>query len=147
MLNTILVLTIIFLSRVTVAHEDSEDILNEKNVVQHEIYDIRNSKAKIHVIVRNDGHTLGKPFVVEVRPDCKGDGDWATLPVVDTESACDVSLGATKMNKAGNEIIITLRGPNKAAYNSGSLKVLKSEKPLCSSETKEQKFNLASFCK
>lgn len=127
------------------AHEG--ETIDPTTLVKHDIFDIRGTKGRVHVLVHKNGHTLGKPFVIEIRPDCEGNADWNKLPVMDVESACEVSVSSTKINKAGNEIIVRIKGPDQKAYNSGDLKILKSKASICSKEIKEQRFDISSFCK
>jgi hypothetical protein len=148
MKKIIFVTVLLSIVRLASAHEDANaDILDEKNVIKHEVFDIKGTKGSVHVVIRNDGHTTGKPFLVELRPDCEGNGDWTKLPVVDVESACEVAISSTKINKSGSQIILNVKGPNQKAYNSGNLKVLKSNSPLCDPNPKQHRFDISTFCK
>jgi hypothetical protein len=105
------------------------------------------AQGKIHVVIRSDGHVLAKPYIVEVRPQCKSKKtNWKELPVVDMESACKVEVESLQISVERGEITIQIHDTDAEDYRRKSFRSPGKVVPVCSPQAKTFSIPLASLC-
>ena len=111
-------------------------------------YDVGGDVGKLFVTIRKDGHLLGKPFNVELRPQCgQKKSAVADLRVVDMESAC--RLDKESLSWDPNLKKLSLRMWDVAAQDH-SLKVLSQQSTQsipCEGNAKTFVFDLSNLCR
>ena len=122
--------------------------LQKANTLVHKSYKIPNSKGVAHVVVRNDGHTVGNPFSIELRPDCKpGNTKVEDLHVKDVYSSCKAFEGDFVVSPDGNKIQFQVYKPDNASLQKAVVNNIRLEKTPCLAEPEMVEFNLKKFCK
>jgi hypothetical protein len=104
-------------------------------------------QGKIHVVIRSNGHVLAKPYVVEIRPQCKSTkSDWRSLRVVDMESACKVDIESLSLSVERREISIQIYDTDAEDYRLKSFRNPGKVKPVCLKQPKNFTVSLDNLC-
>lgn len=135
------------------AHED-EFTYNPsaENLISVQSLRVDNQIGDVFVIVRNDGHLLGHPYIIELRPNCGGvEKDWKKLKVADSQSACFVMKGTESVDPSNKTLSLKIYEANSVMMNVASMtepvqgKAL-DVKPQCSPTATVFTFQLKNFC-
>jgi hypothetical protein len=119
----------------------SEDVVAVKTFETEE-------QGKIHVVIRKDGHVLAKPFIVEIRPQCKSKKTaWREIRVADMESACKVEIESLSMAVDRGEITIQIHDTDAEDYRRRSLRSPGRVIPKCMKQPTIFTIPLANLCR
>jgi hypothetical protein len=106
------------------------------------------AQGKVHVVIRKDGHVLAKPFIVEIRPQCKSKKtNWRELRVADMESACKVEVESLSMAVDRGEITIQIHDTDAEDYRRRSLRSPGRVVPKCLKQPTLFTVPLANLCR
>lgn len=129
--------------------EDSVEIVSKKD---HEVRLLRKMKFKdnqyVYVTARNNGHVLGQNLIVQTRVSCDGEAaDFSELPILDSQSVCNMQPESIVMNKKKTAIAMWSKSANIEKYNDELAEGKTPSKVSCNEENEMLKFSLKSLCK
>ena len=111
------------------------------------VADKTKTKKSLHVVIRKDGHLIGKPFIIEIRADCRGSGaSWRKLEVGDMESACGVRRETLKYDPDNASVQIEYFDTDADAFNEESLHARDPVSPRCETKTKTFQVKFSELC-
>lgn len=149
MMKKLIVCLIMLAIQVAFAGEEEDGSVNPspKHLVTTKVLATK-AAGKVHVVLRNDGHVLAKPFMVEFRPECKGkQTDWKQLRVADMESACKVEINSLAVNDAKGEITVKLYETDAEDYRRRSERSPGEVVPKCLNTPTVFTVNVANLCR
>ncbi|UOF02373.1 hypothetical protein [Bdellovibrio reynosensis] len=122
------------------------DVVGEKTI------QLKDNKGEAIVISRENEEGMGRPYTIELRVNCTGSKTkWETLPVVESESVCDVKPRSARLTGDGKSVAIMIRETDSDEYNRLSKTMdpaaLGEMKPICKKAAKELRFSLEGHCK
>lgn len=122
--------------------------LTVDDIVSFKSFDVKPPVHKVFVLIRKDGHSMNRPFVIEVRPTCAPQisEEWAKFEVRDGSSVCGMDPKSLKYDSKANEIKIDYVEPDVAFYQSQIDSKVKKIKQRCLKERKTMSFSIAQLC-
>lgn len=122
--------------------------LQVNDLLTFKSFDVAAPVHRVFVLVRKDGHSINRPFVVEVRPTCeKGVENWSILKVADSESLCGVDPQSIKYDPKTNSVQIDYVEPDAQFYRDQISKKIKKIKERCLSERQTLSLPLDRLCR
>lgn len=87
------------------ATEEEAESAAPKKVVYLNSLDLKDNRGRVNILVHTDGHTNGRGYVIELRPDCRlAARPWKELEVRDMEAQCFIDIKSIKFDQA-NEVV------------------------------------------
>jgi hypothetical protein len=126
------------------AHEGHDDNYELRLLKTIELKD----KQVVYLTVRDQGHVLGQPFIVETRVSCQGPvTEVSKLPVHDSYSVCDMQPESIKLNKQRTAVAMKSKSADINSYYSDIEKGVQRTEVRCRPKTEILKFTLQNLCK
>ncbi|XGC82134.1 hypothetical protein ACES2L_06505 [Bdellovibrio bacteriovorus] len=130
----------------------SSEVFAATDVVGEKTIQLKDSKGEAIVVTRENDENIGRPYTIELRMNCAGTkGKWETLPVVATESVCDVKPRSARLTGDGKSVAIMVRETDSDEYNRLSKTMdpaaMGEMKPVCKKAARELRFSLEGLCK
>ncbi|MBX3017541.1 MAG: hypothetical protein KF767_06620 [Bdellovibrionaceae bacterium] len=131
--------------------EDTDDghghDLTVDALVDWKAFDAKAPWHKVFALIRKDGHSMNRPFVLEIRAACReyASQDWSALKVGDQESLCGVDPSSLRLD--GDAVVIEYVEPDAEFYKEQIGKRVKKIKQRCLKERKTLRLSLQHLCK
>lgn len=104
--------------------------------------------AYMYLSVRDQGHVLGQPFVVETRLSCVGEvEDIKELEVVDSYSVCNMLPDSVVINTKATAVGMIVKSADIDRYDRDIASGLESPDIQCYEQNEMLKFSLKNLCK
>lgn len=139
----------------------SEGRLQKSVTLYHGQFEVPEGKGTVHVIIREDGHVYGQPYVVELRPDCGVGGrslefsggtskpaDVSQLHVKDAYSSCGLPPAqAISLTEDSTQLRLNIFELDSLAIQKAVDRNQSVQTPPCKSQSKEVLIDLKRFCR
>lgn len=148
MKSTILTLIAITFSFQAYAQNNAKIVSKE----DHQVRLLKKMKIKnnsyVYITARDNGHILGQNIIVQTRVSCDGEAsDFSELPVIDSQSVCNMKPDSIIMNKKKTAVAMMSKSANIEKYNDELAEGKNPSQIACNEETETLKFSLKSMCK
>jgi hypothetical protein len=129
----------------------AEDDLKIVTKEDHQVRLLKTVKLKenqyVYVTARDNGHVLGQKIIVQTRVSCNGKAtDFSSLPILDSQSVCNMKPESITMNKAQTALAMYSKSANIEKYNDEIAGGKQPSKISCNEETEMLKFSLKNIC-
>ncbi|WP_291515795.1 hypothetical protein [Bdellovibrio sp. ArHS] len=123
----------------------ASDMVGEKSI------SLQNGRGQALVSSRIVEEKLGRPYSVELKVSCGPKvPHWQSLPILDSESVCDVKPQSAKLSADGKYISVMIRETDADSFNKLSqmadARQLGEMKPKCQKAGKEFRFSVEQYC-
>lgn len=116
-------------------------------IYAHKVFKNVGDRGDVHVLIHADGHLIGNPFTIHIRPDCDHKGfNWRKLNIKAAESACFVDKSAIELNRATGEIFVKILEMDRADFQKQLMKSPTTARPKCLDDHTVIKFDVKELC-